>query len=516
MKLTRKILTTTLTSSLIMILLFSATIGVSRFMLSLKELSNQTITILAYWNTLDRITNDVLYYRLDSVTRLAKLEESWLEATENLDDAFFALKRNRLLRILPPEIDGDIDKAWYVWQFSKNKLIHGQIIFHNLLNGERATQVLYELDKTFFFQKLQSLIEGAESYEERRVYQSFLAQMFVLDITSDSFSQLLESINLRIPGQINTYIFYLLFFVSLSLALVVLVSLYSIYKVMQPINRLARTVQEMSELDNPARIETAVVPGIENEVSMIHSAFNRMAERIHGLYEDSLYKERETRKAQFRALQYQINPHFLYNTLGSLRMSAALRGESETADSIQSLSRLLRNTITRSEGLISLSEELEIMQDYIAVIQVRYRNRLVYRVSLEDEFLGDYQVPALILQPLLENAVLHGLTGKLNTGTEEALLEISGTRDGDILRLSVLDNGKGISPDRLPLIMENSPREEGEKEVCIGLRNIHDRIVLLFGDSYGLSLASREGEFTRVDVCLPLLEGEGDAAAFNS
>ncbi len=516
MKLTRKILITTLTSSMIMILLFSATIGVTRFMLSLKELSNQTITILAYWNTLDRITNDVLYYRLDSVTRLAALEENWLEATENLDDAFFTLKRNHLLRILPAEIDSDIDKAWYVWQFSKNKLIHGQIIFHNILNGARATEVLFELDKTFFFQKLQSLIEGAESYEERRIYQSFLAQMFVLDITSDSFSQLLESINHRIPGQINSYIFYLLLFVSLSLALVVLISLYSIYNVMQPINRLARTVQEMSELENPSMIETALASGIENEVSMIHTAFNRMAERIHGLYEDSIYKERETRKAQFRALQYQINPHFLYNTLGSLRMGAAVRGEAETADSIQSLSRLLRNTITRSEGLISLSEELEIMQDYIAVIQVRYKNRLIYRVLLEDDSLGDFYIPALLLQPLLENAVLHGLTRRLNTGNGEAVLEITAHREEGLLRLSVRDNGKGIASDRLSGIMDSGKGKEGDREVCIGLRNIHDRIVLLFGNGFGLSIASKEGEFTRVDLSLPLLKGEGDAAAFNS
>ena len=350
MKLTRKILITTLSSSLVMILLFSGTVGVSRFMLNLKELSNQTITVLAYWNTLDRITNDVLYYRLDAVNRLAKIEASWLEATENLDRAFQVLKENRLLGIIQPEIAGDIEKAWYVWQFSKDKLVRGQAIFKDILHGERSREVLFELDKTFFFQKLQSLVEGADSYEERKIYQTFLAQMFVLDITSDSFSNLLESINRRIPGEINSYIFYMLLFVGFSFVLVVLVSLYSAYKVMQPINRLARTVQVMSELDYPARIETVFQPGIEDEVGMIHTAFNRMAGRIHALYEDSLNKEREKRKAQFRALQYQINPHFLYNTLGSLRMIAAVRGDMETADSIQALSRLLRNTITRSEG----------------------------------------------------------------------------------------------------------------------------------------------------------------------
>ena len=147
---------------------------------------------------------------------------------------------------------------------------------------------------------------------------------------------------------------------------------------------------------------------------------------------------------------------------------------------------------------------------------MRYKNRLSYRVKLEDDVLGDSYIPALVLQPLLENAVLHGLTAKLNAGDMEAVLSVGGRVEEGQLVLSVHDNGRGIAGDRLPLVMQPGQTDSEDGGVCIGLKNIHDRIILLFGPLYGVSIASREDEYTLVELKLPLLRGEKDAQAFNS
>jgi sensor histidine kinase YesM len=483
-------------------------------MLNLKELSNQTITVLSDWNALDSVTNDVLYYRLDAVNRLERMENEWINATVKLDQSFKTLKQNSLLHFLPQDISYEIEQAWYVWLFTKKKLEEGQTIYSDIIHGERAEEILFEMDRQIFYEKLLNLINTSDSREERNVFRSFLAQIYVMNITGGNFSQLLESISRKIPGKIDSYIFIMVIIIGCSMIMVILVSLVSARKLIEPINRLASEVRNMSEREYPRRLDTVLIPDSEDEVGIIHNAFNRMAMRIHALYEESLNKERETRKAQFKALQYQINPHFLYNTLGTLQMTAAVRGDREMSETIQALSRLLRNTISKSDRLITVQEELDIMDDYIALMQIRYKHRLQYSTKLNDQ-AGEYFIPALVLQPLLENAVLHGLTARLNSENSNAMLSVEGNTVNGGLVLSVRDNGSGISTAQQARLL-SVPRDQPETGgVCIGLKNIHDRVVLLFGNEFGIRIDSVEGEYTLIDVHLPLLMEEKDAAAFN-
>lgn len=482
--------------------------------LNLKELSNQTLEVLSDWNALDRITNDVLYYRLDSVNRLKTIENNWLKATIKLDKSFHHLKNNKLLKLLPPEINNYIVRAWYLWKFSNEKLEQAQKIFSTILYGPTTRKTINNIDKITFYDKLLYLKEISKTYQEKQIYQEFLSRMYVLDITSDDFSILLNDINREIPDEINTYIFYMLIFLGFSLVFVVFVSLISAKKVIQPIGQLAEAVRKMSNDDYPVYLSTTSDLDENDELSIIDNAFNQMSIKMHILYAESLSKEREKKEAQYRALQYQINPHFLYNTLATLQMTATVHGYPELADNIQSLGRLLRNTISKSDHFILVSEELDIMQDYVRIIQIRYKNRLTFQILLPEK-IKDFFIPSLVLQPLLENAVLHGLSTKLNTEKNHAILRIEGSMEGGHLLLSVFDNGKGIKSNRITSIISQKLETHDHNTVHIGLKNINDRIVLLFGSDFGVEIQSIEGEFTRVNLHLPILMEEEDVKFIN-
>lgn len=520
MKLVRRIVTTTLISALVFIIMFGISVGITGTMLRLKELSGQTLKVLSDWNALDRITNDLLYYRLDSVDRLSSLEEGWLEATGELEQSFGELKNNRLLNILPHELSRSLEEAWYLWLFANEKLVTGQRIFSEILRESSGGEIsLLEIEKITFYEKLLFLKESGDTYEDRYLYQSFLSHMYVLDITGESVSVLLEKINEDIPGEIEEYILGMLSAVGLLLVLVILVSLYSARKLARPIIQMADAVREMGEGDYPVHLEPAAwdSPALsqrDDELDIIRAGFNRMAVRIHALYDESLRKEKEKRQAEFRALQYQINPHFLYNTLGSLRMKAAVRGDAEMAGHIQSLSRLLRNTITRSGSFIMVNEEIDIMKDYLDIIQIRYKSRLKVSFSFA-EAVQDLFIPSLLFQPLLENAVLHGLNTKLNSEGEEALLEVEGRLVEGHLRISVYDNGKGMGREVISGLFTERAVPESRESVHIGLKNIHDRIQLLFGEDYGIAVDSEPGGYSRVTLSLPVIREEEDAEAFN-
>jgi len=515
LKLVRKIISITMISSMTFILIFSITFVIFIFMLNLKELSNQTIKVLSDWNALDRITNDVLYYRLDSISRLETIEISWQQATLELNESFNQLKNNNLIKLLPDDIADSIEEAWYLWLFSTEKLEQGQEIYSNILHGAKTKEIIFEIDKITFYEKLLYLKEEGGTYQEKHIYQSFLSHMYVLDVTSENFSILLNDINEKIPDEIDAYIYYMLLAVGFSLVLVILVSLLSARRLIQPIIRLAEAVRQMSDNNYPVHLPATLDIDENDELSILHNGFNRMAIRIHALYDESLNKEKEKRKAQIRALQYQINPHFLYNTLATLQMTAIVHGDREMADNIQSLSRLLRNTISKCDHFITVSEELDIMKDYINIIQIRYKNRLTFNSSLSDK-ITDLLIPSLILQPLLENAVLHGLSTKLNTKTESAILRIEGSIEQNQLILSVFDNGKGINTDRLDDLLSKETELPKHDTVHIGLKNINDRIGLFFGSEFGVEIQSVTGKFTRVRLCLPILTEEKDAETINS
>ena len=193
-------------------------------------------------------------------------------------------------------------------------------------------------------------------------------------------------------------------------------------------------------------------------------------------------------------LQYQLNPHFLFNTLNSLRFVAAMHKDQIVSDGIQALSSLLQNTLTNKNEYITIQEELENLENYFAILRIRYAGSFEYSFDVEEEELLSCLVPKLILQPLAENSVMHGSS---DDGSVMQIL-ITCWEENNHLIIELCDNGKGF--EVTPAALE--PHTNRKK---IGITNVNDRIQLNFGKEYGLKVNSHPGEGTTCTLTLPLL-----------
>ncbi len=211
------------------------------------------------------------------------------------------------------------------------------------------------------------------------------------------------------------------------------------------------------------------------------------------------------RQAQYLALQNQINPHFLYNTLDGIRSEALIAGMDTVAEMTEALAIFFRYTISNVENLVTIEEELENCRIYFRIQQYRFGDRLKLEIEKEDEEIGNYLIPKLTLQPILENSIIHGTEMKLGTGM--STIRIS-RRDSRIL-IEVRDDGVGMKEDVLEKInkqLNNSAEgvdNSGKAKGGIALANVNNRIHLLFGREYGLHVFSMENVGTTVQISVP-------------
>ena len=233
----------------------------------------------------------------------------------------------------------------------------------------------------------------------------------------------------------------------------------------------------------------------KDELSDLSKSMNHMADTIRHLMEQQKDQEKKKREMELQMLQYQLNPHFLFNTLNSLRFVAAMHKDQIVSDGIQALSSLLQNTLTNKNEYITIKEELENLQNYFSILRIRYAGSFEYSFHVEDDELLTCLVPKLILQPLAENSVMHG------SSDDGSVMEIQITlweENGHIV-IELNDDGKGFEVTQESL----APHKERRK---IGISNVNDRIQLNFGREYGLHIDSHPGEGTTCTLTLPRLE----------
>lgn len=221
------------------------------------------------------------------------------------------------------------------------------------------------------------------------------------------------------------------------------------------------------------------------------------------------------KQAQYLALQNQINPHFLYNTLEGIRGEAMSAGLDNVAEMTEALATFFRYTISNVEQLVTLEDELENIESYYIIQQYRFGERLRLAVAFDDEedreILLRCRLPKLTLQPIVENAIFHGIERKIGSGTVRIRIEATSKR----LIVTVSDDGLGMEPERLGELNEklNMPaleyvKPDSEKKGGIAVINVNNRIKLLFGEEYGINLYSTAGLGTDVEVSLPLMAKE--------
>lgn len=241
-----------------------------------------------------------------------------------------------------------------------------------------------------------------------------------------------------------------------------------------------------------------------SEIISISEAFNDLLEtqiQLNQKLQDATVKLYETKlglkQAELDFLRSQINPHFLYNTLETIQALAAEHNVPEISDASSALGKLLRHSI-KGKSVIPFAEELELARAYLTIQKLRFPNRLNVLESVRENTL---QIPVmkLLLQPLIENAVFHGIEPKPGSST----LYLGARLDGNDLLISVYDDGFGIDPDRLSEIRTALETSSGHNTEHVGLINVQHRIRLRYGAPYGLTLSSAPGEGTRVTVRLP-------------
>jgi len=276
-------------------------------------------------------------------------------------------------------------------------------------------------------------------------------------------------------------------------------------------SRLTRPIQLLKSKMRQAAsgyLDAKVKPSGQDEIADLGASFNTMIEKIKMLLEQSIREQEHLQKAELRTLQAQINPHFLYNTLDSIVWMAEAGKNEQVIQLVQALSRLFRISLNKGRDWITIKVELDHVQSYLFIQKMRYRDILDYEIEVGSE-LQVFPILKMTLQPLVENALYHGIKNKRGKG----LIRIGAFVDQvqDIV-LFVEDNGIGIPQPKLEEIRrqldaprEPDPDEEGEEErnVGFGLPNVHQRLKLYFGERYGIGIDSAMNSGTRVSVRIP-------------
>jgi two-component system, sensor histidine kinase YesM len=250
-------------------------------------------------------------------------------------------------------------------------------------------------------------------------------------------------------------------------------------------------------------LETLVTADNADEITELGLSFNIMVGKIKELLDAKIEEHENLKKAELRALQAQINPHFLYNTLDAIIWMAETKRVDQVVDLVRVLSRFFRITLSKGKDWITVREEIEHVESYLAIQKMRYRDILDYRIDMPDD-MRNGQILKLTLQPLVENALYHGIKNKRSGG---AIVVRGRCLDGDLLQIVVEDNGIGMTPEQLARIRALLDTTDGDSIVSesgYGINNVNQRIKLYYGQEYGLAIESEYLHGTRVSLVIPL------------
>ena len=259
----------------------------------------------------------------------------------------------------------------------------------------------------------------------------------------------------------------------------------------QPVNDLARAMEDFGS----GNLDAHCVVTTDDEIGMLGKTFNKMISDMHQLYVTA-YEQRLLRQdAELQALQMQINPHFLYNTLDTINWKARMSGNEDAGDMAYSLGCLLRHSLSPGEFTM-LSKEIEALRHYLSIQNYRYSDRLSVDLDIDESFYN-MDIPKLLIQPLVENAIIHGLEPKVEGGHIRIWAELA--KGGDFL-IHVEDDGVGMSSETQKQVLSGKLEQDFRKKSHIGVYNVHRRIQLFYGEGYGLEIRSAPG----VGTCMTI------------
>jgi len=276
------------------------------------------------------------------------------------------------------------------------------------------------------------------------------------------------------------------------------------WRMAQPINKLHAAMKQVEKGN------LAVIRGKNNrkdEIGMLINSFNHMIERLKESINKEYIAKMNQKRIELKMLQAQINPHFLYNTLSLISSISEIKGVPEISRISNNLSEMFRYNI-KQKDIVTIKEELEQINNYISIQQMRFPNKIFAEIEVDESFYG-YSILKFLLQPLVENAIYHGLEKKDGQG----IVRISAERQGNNLLISVIDNGKGIPEEQVvQLSKELEDQNEqfviGDGHANLGIKNVHYRIRAYYGEQYGLKIYSNVDKGTCIQITIPQIINE--------
>ncbi|MDQ0208197.1 sensor histidine kinase [Alkalicoccobacillus murimartini] len=301
----------------------------------------------------------------------------------------------------------------------------------------------------------------------------------------------------QVTGQTKWLNGLMIFSFILFLAIILLISRSLARAISKPLEELTSKMKHVQE-GKFESLGTTDKHSPYDEIGQLHTNFDLMIEKINTLIRENYTKQLIIKETEYRALQAQINPHFLYNTLDSINWLAKMNKQSDISQIAEALGNMMRNIISKKEPLITIDEELDIVRAYMVIQKYRYKERLQFTLE-HPENMSAYRIPKLTIQPIIENAIQHSLEEVISVCTIDVNIRCTESK----VTISIRDNGVGMDEATIQSIYAGNvkPKRSG-----IGLYNIIERIHLMFGEAYGLSIESELDKGTTVFITLPNVE----------
>lgn len=315
----------------------------------------------------------------------------------------------------------------------------------------------------------------------------------------------MEKVTDTLQKQIGRFMVVCSILIAVLIAVVAVSAVMIVSGILQPIRQLNSVTEKIAQGDFNARAQV----NSDDEVAELAVSFNKMAGNMQSLIDKVKEDERKMRKEDLRLLQEQIQPHFLYNTLDTIVWLIESNEPDEAVTMVVTLSDFFREILSKGKEFISIKEEEKHISSYLQIQEMRYRDILEYDIQL-DQVIYKYQILKLTLQPVVENALYHGIKYKRAKGC----IHIHGEKEGDIIRLTVRDDGVGMDEEELAQLRQQIEKPCQETEKGFGLANVNERIHMYFGYEYGMKIESEKGKGTTVEIVIPaILEASAENAA---
>lgn len=365
--------------------------------------------------------------------------------------------------------------------------------FHGTLKGDlilsnKDRKIVFSTNEQLQGKKIEEINTEGSNISEKAVDISGAKAIKV--VNKSAFTKDINALQLSILP---------MFFIGIFLTIILTTLLHRTYK-----NKLNMIAVSMNNIQH-GNLSTRLPVTSKDEIGKLSGTFNNMCEQLTRFIKLNYQFETQKKIAEMNALQAQINPHFLYNTIDSIRSEAIRQNDQTTADMLVRLANMFRYSSDFSENIIFIEDELDYVVNYLELQKIRFKNDFQYKIKVDNSLLYN-GMPKLVMQPIVENALLHGLKNQVSKKITIQIYQSAG-----VLFIDIADNGCGLTPENVERIRQylNEPDAQDSVSYGIGIINVHNRINLLFSGDFGLRIESTMGKGTLVTLIIPAL-GKGE------